>query len=405
MSVPQLGYDGRPRVLAHQAARLADHARDLGPLPDVPQLIDLVDAAGLQGRGGAWFPTARKLNSLAGKQNTYVVVNGMESEPAAGKDKLLLRRAPHLVLDGAELAARAIGADTITVAVHRGNGIAQHLMSAVADRAAMGWGSVRVTVAEAPGRYVSSESTALASVLGGGEAKPRSVSARESGVDGRPTLVSNVETYAHLALIARYGANWYRMAGAGSQPGTALFTVSGAVNNVGVYELPTGITGDTILRVAGGVREPLSGVLVGGYGGTWITPTELSRPVTDIGAGVFLAMPSRVCGLLEVGRVASWMASQTANQCGPCFKGLPAVAEDVTRIVMDGDRQAYDRLRFRLGVINGRGACAHPDGVIRFVATAFRVFNQDVRRHLAGNHCPPGPRVLPLPTGESEGWR
>ncbi|MFD1045750.1 hypothetical protein ACFQ1S_09340, partial [Kibdelosporangium lantanae] len=148
-------------------------------------------------------------------------------------------------------------------------------------------------------RYVSSESTALASVLGGGEAKPRSVSARESGVDGRPTLVSNVETYAHLALIARYGANWYRMAGAGSQPGTALFTVSGAVNNVGVYELPTGITGDTILRVAGGVREPLSGVLVGGYGGTWITPTELSRPVTDIGAGVFLAMPSRVCGLLE----------------------------------------------------------------------------------------------------------
>ena len=405
MSVPQLGYDGRPRLLAHQAAQLADHARVLGPLPDVPQLIDLIGAAGLCGRGGAWFPTARKLTSLVGKDNPYVVVNGMESEPAAGKDKLLLRRAPHLVLDGAELAARAIGADTITVAVHRGNGLASQLMAAAADRQAVGWGTVRVTVAEAPGRYVSSESTALAGFLGGGDAKPRSTSARESGVDGRPTLVSNVETYAHIALIARYGATWYRMAGTGSQPGTALFTVSGAVNNVGVYELPVGLTGDTILRVAGGIREPLSGVLVGGYGGSWITPTELSRPMTDIGAGVFLAMPSRACGLLEVSRVATWMAAQTANQCGPCFKGLPAIADDVTRIVIEGDRQAYDRLRFRLGVVNGRGACAHPDGVIKFVATAFRVFNQDVRRHLAGNHCPPGPQVLPLPSGESEGWR
>jgi len=155
----------------------------------------------------------------------------------------------------------------------------------------------------------------------------------------------------------------------------------------------------------GGVREPIAGVLVGGYGGQWITATELSRPVTDIGAGVFLALPSRVCGLLEVSRVATWMASQTAEQCGPCFKGLPSIADDITKITMDGDRHAYDRLRFRLGVINGRGACAHPDGVIRFVATAFRVFNHDVRRHLAGNHCPPGPQVLPLPSGENEGWR
>lgn len=408
MSVPQQGYDGRPRLLAHQAARLVDHVRALGPLPVVPQLADMLAAAGLRGRGGAWFPTARKLTSIAGKDKPYVIVNGMESEPAAGKDKLLLRRAPHLVLDGAELAARELGADTVTIAVHRGTGLAQHLMSVVADRVIAGWGTgIQFTVVEGPRWYVSSESTALASFVGGGEGKPRSVSARESGVDGRPTLVSNVETFAHMALITRYGPNWFRMAGTGEAPGTALFTVSGAVQHVGVYELPVGVTGDTILRVAGGIREPISGVLLGGYGGTWVTPAEMCRPVTEIGAGVVVAMPSRACGLLETTRVAAWMADQSAKQCGPCFKGLPSIADDIRRITMDGDRQAYDRLRFRLGVINRRGGCAHPDGVIKFVATAFKVFNQDVRRHLSGHHCPPAPQVLPLPAPptESEGWR
>jgi NADH:ubiquinone oxidoreductase subunit F (NADH-binding) len=417
MSAPQYRYDGRPRLLAHQAQRLAEHKQAVGPLPlnRAPRLADMVEAAGLRGRGGAWFPTARKLDSVSGKENPYVLVNGMESEPAAGKDKLLLRRAPHLVLDGAELAARAIGAQDITVCVHRGTGLARQLMTAIADRGASGWGSgVQINVAQPPRWYVSSESTALANFVGGGEGKPRNVSARESGVDGRPTLVSNVETFAHIALIARYGPDWFRMAGTGKAPGTALFTVSGAVNNVAVYELPVGITGETILRVAGGLREPISAVLVGGYGGSWISPRELRRPFTPEalgqvgaapGAGVVIALPARTCGLVETARVAAWMSAQTARQCGPCFKGLPAISDDFAKIV-DGDRHAYERLRFRLGVITGRGACAHPDGVVKFVASALRTFALDVRRHLSGERCPAGPRVLPLPDlpSESEGW-
>jgi NADH:ubiquinone oxidoreductase subunit F (NADH-binding) len=418
VSLPQQRYDGRPRLLPHQAARVADHANSVGPLPEVPNLVEVIGAAGLRGRGGAWFPTARKLASFEGKENPYVIVNGMESEPAAAKDKLLLTRAPHLVLDGAELAAKSIGADTITVCVHRGDkGLAQHLMSAVADRATAGWGTgVRITVSEAPALYVASESTALANFVGGGEAKPRSVSARESGVDGRPTLVSNVETFAHIAMIARYGPNWFRMAGTGEAPGTLLFTVGGAVNQRGVYEFPAGVTGETILRAAGGLREPISAVLVGGYGGAWVAPQDLRRPFTpegldpidaSPGAGVIVALPARTCGLMETMRVATWMATQTANQCGPCFKGLPSIADDVTKITLEGDRHAYERLRFRLGVVNGRGECAHPDGVVKFVATAFKVFHEDVRRHVAGRRCPPGPKVLPVPglLPESEGWR
>jgi NADH:ubiquinone oxidoreductase subunit F (NADH-binding) len=235
-------------------------------------------------------------------------------------------------------------------------------------------------------------------------------------VDGRPTLVSNAETFAHIALIARHGPDWFRMAGTGEAPGTALYTVSGAVRNVAVYEMPTGVTGETLIRAAGGLIEPVSAVLVGGYGGSWIAPRELRRPFTpeglaDVGAspgaGVVVALPARTCGLVETMRVAEWMAGQTARQCGPCFKGLPAISADIAAVTTKADRQAYERLRFRLGVINGRGACAHPDGVVKFVASALKVFAPDVRRHLAGQPCPAGPRVLPLPAlpDESEGWQ
>jgi NADH:ubiquinone oxidoreductase subunit F (NADH-binding) len=409
MSAPQQRYDGRPRLLTRQAATVADHAHAVGPLPGPAGLVEMIGAAGLRGRGGAWFPTARKLTSLAGKENPRVIVNGMESEPAAGKDKLLLRRAPHLVLDGAELAAQTIGAGSVTVCVHRGSGLAGHLMSAVADRADTRWGRVRIEVCEAPRWYVSSESTALVNFVEGGEGKPRSTSAREAGF-----LVSNVETLAHVALIARYGPGWFRTAGTGESPGTAMYTVTGAVRRRGVYELPVGLTGDAILRVAGGVSEPVSAILVGGYGGTWIEPRDLHRPFTpeglapigaSPGAGVVVALPSWACGLAETTRVASWMAAQTARQCGPCFKGLPSISDDLVQVVQ-GDRHAYERLRFRLGVIDGRGACAHPDGVVKFVASALRVFGHEVRRHLGGQQCPAGPQVLPLPAppDESEGW-
>ncbi|ONI89909.1 hypothetical protein ALI144C_03785 [Actinosynnema sp. ALI-1.44] len=418
VSAPQQRYDGRPRLLSRQAASIAEHMRAVGPLPKsvVPQLIDLVTASGLRGRGGGWFPSGRKMASVFGRDNRYVVVNGMEGEPASGKDKLLLRLAPHLVLDGAELAALAVGADRITVAVHRGTGLAGHVLSAIADRVAAGWGEVEIDVSEPPSRYVSSESTAVAGFVGGGEARPKADSARVSGVDGRPTLVSNVETFAHIALIARYGPNWFRQAGTADAPGTALFTVSGAVRNPGVYELPVGVSGETILRVANGCREPISALLVGGYGGAWIPPTQLHRPFSpeglaplgaSLGAGIVVALPARTCGLFETVRVASWMAAQTANQCGPCFKGLPAIADDFAMIARDCSRAAYERLRFRLGVVNGRGACAHPDGVVKFVDSALKTFALDIRRHLSGQPCPGGPRVLPIPElpAESEDWR
>jgi len=431
MSAPQLtSYDGRPRLLAGWAATnrpagLAEHANANGPLPlgAAPQLAAIATAAGLRGRGGAWFPTGRKLTAVAeyGSRagSAYVVVNGVESEPAAGKDKLLLRAVPHLVLDGAELAALAVGAREITVAVHRGTGLAAVLAAAIAERAGQRWGSgLTITVAEPPRWYVSSESTAVANFVGGGPGKPRDESAYRYGVKGKPTLVSNAETLAHLALIARHGPEWFRQAGTPETPGTALFTVGGAVHRRAVYELPVGATGNDILRMAGGPAEPLQAVLLGGYGGSWLAAGATSLPFTpealrplnaSPGAGVLLALPAGACGLAETVRVASWMAAQNARQCGPCFNGLPAIADDLARITWGRDHLAVNRLRHRLGIVDGRGACGHPDGVVRLVATALTVFADDIGRHLAGHWCAGLARQpllpVPPPTDPSEGWR
>jgi NADH:ubiquinone oxidoreductase subunit F (NADH-binding) len=244
------------------------------------------------------------------------------------------------------------------------------------------------------------------------------VSAYREGVGGKPTLVSNTETFAHLGLIARHGPEWFRMAGTGDAPGTALYTVSGAVRARGVYEHPVGVTGNDILQTAGGATEPLQGVLLGGYGGAWVAPSVLAVPFTpealkpwgaSPGAGVVIALPAGACGLVETVRVAAWLASQNARQCGPCFNGLPAISDDLARVTWARDRMALDRLRFRMGMVNKRGACAHPDGVVTLVDTALRVFGGCVERHLAGHGCPGlyRPPMLPVPAPPSvrEGWR
>jgi len=407
-------------------AGLAEHGYQHGALPAgaVPQLIETANAAGLKGRGGAWFPTGKKLATVAvngAKAGAaYVVVNGSESEPAAAKDKLLLRVAPHLVLDGAELAAAAVGAREITVCVHRGVGLAAGLRHAVGERTAAGWGlGVAIDVLETPRWYVSSESTALARFVSGGPGKPRAISAYKEGVRDKPTLVSNAETLAHLAMIARHGPAWFRQQGTADSPGTWLVTLTGAVRRPGVYEMPVGATAADVLRQAGGASEPWQAMLLGGYGGAWLpagdtlaiplTPESRGVLGTGPGAGVLVGLPAGACGLAETVRAASWLAAQNARQCGPCFNGAPAIVDDLARITYGRDRQAFDRCRFRMAMVNKRGACAHPDGVVQLVNTALHVFAADVEQHLRTGGCPglAHRQVLTIPElpPVSEGWR
>jgi NADH:ubiquinone oxidoreductase subunit F (NADH-binding) len=252
---------GGPRLLAgwvatHGRADLTAHVARYGPLPDPAGLIGVVEAAGLRGRGGAWFPTATKLRAVAGGRRAgTVVANGVDAEPASDKDNVLLTVAPHLVLDGGVLAAAEVGARDVVVCVRRGAPLVGAVIAAIRQRA----DPVPVRVAEIPARYVASEESALAHYLTTGEARPtdRPPPVSERGVRGRPTLVDNVETLADIALIARYGADWFRAVGTPSAPGTALVTTGGAVARPGVSEVPVGAAISAVCAVSATVGAPV----------------------------------------------------------------------------------------------------------------------------------------------------
>lgn len=398
-------------------ADLAEHLNRYGPAPVASArgtLADAAEQAGLTGRGGGGFPTGRKLRTVAGQRRKAVVVaNGMESEPASRKDELLLGLSPHLVLDGAVLAAAAVGADVVHVCVPRTRRPqARQLEQAVAERRRAGADPVPIRVHGLPHHFVSSEESALVNWLDGGDARPRATPPRpfEKGVGGRPTYVGNVETLAHLALIARYGPGWFRETGAPGAPGTALTTVSGAVRSPGVYEVPMGAPVEHALDVAGGPATPLGAVLVGGFFGSWLpVPTPAQAPAR--GAGVLVALPDAACGLAETAAALAYLAAQSARQCGPCRFGLPSVAEDFAELAWGRPGAALlGRLERRLGLLPGRGACRHPDGAARLAVSAMRVFGDDVLRHVRSGPCAAArdALVLTVPAARppaEEDWR
>ncbi len=409
--------DVLPRVLpASPLLSLRDHDAHFGDIR-VPAhaMIDEVERSGLRGRGGAGFPTATKLAAVARGRRAVIVVNATEGEPASKKDKVLLSLAPHLVLDGAVLAAGAVDADDVRVCLDRAYP-SETIASAIQERIEAHRDRVRIRLELAPDRYVSGEETALVNWLNGGEAKPTVVPPRpfEQGVRRRPTLIQNAETLAHLALIARHGAGWFRGLGTQRDPGTTLVTVTGAVSKPGVYEVPFGHSIPTLLSTAGTELKDLGGVLIGGYFGAWLEPSTVARITLDseslqaagasIGCGLIAAIPRTGCGLLELARVARWLANENAGQCGPCVNGLPAIADAVAALYY-GDRigVAEKRLRRWLEMVKGRGACKHPDGVARFVSSGLRVFADDIDRHRHHGPCESSAPFLPVPT--TGDWR
>ncbi|MGN6609430.1 MAG: NADH-ubiquinone oxidoreductase-F iron-sulfur binding region domain-containing protein [Jatrophihabitans sp.] len=401
------------RVLAGvgDAPGLATHLARFGPLPSVPgdELVHAIEASGLLGRGGAGFPAGRKLRTVALGRRPVVVGNGAEGEPASGKDALLLSRAPHLVLDGLAVAARAVGAKELHLAVHAGSAALAPLRQAIAER------QDAVVVHELPPRYVASESSALVHWINGGEAKPvfRPPHTYEKGVHGRPTLVNNVETLAHMALIARYGAGWYRAVGDPAEPGTMLLTITTRTGRE-VLEVPTGVAAGSVLEQVGVRAADTAAVLVGGYFGTWLTAEQLwTLPLThdalhaaggSLGAGILLPLPCGACGLAETAHIARWLAAESAGQCGPCLNGLPAIAGAMAALA--GEGRVEPALRRWLSVVPGRGACAHPDGAVRMVASALTCFAADVQHHAQHGPCPDAlrPSRFPLPAHPA-GWR
>jgi NADH:ubiquinone oxidoreductase subunit F (NADH-binding) len=371
-------------------------------------LIPTVEEAGLTGRGGAAFPTHRKLAIVAAARGrTVMVANAAESEPASRKDALLLKTAPHLVLDGLQLAAEAIGATGAHLYLHPGD--STHVMRALAERYAARVDRLEVTVTEAPPRFLAGQESALVNRLGGGAARPSFVPPRvsERGLGGAPTLVQNVETLAHLALIARYGPRWFRELGTRGEPGSMLTTVHQADGETHVIEAEIG----TPLRTLLAGQADTQAVLLGGFHGTWLPAAAaatlsldnqtLQRHGAALGAGVIAALPADRCGLAEAARVVRYLAAESAGQCGPCLNGLPAIAGALAELAGPGPRRGTRQNAERwAGLVSGRGACGHPDGTVRFVRSALTVFAQEINRHERGQCSATNRRpFLPLPDG------
>ena len=381
---------------------LATHLDRYGPL----RRLDLgeVERSGLTGRGGAGFPTAVKLAAVAFRRRPVVVANGTEGEPASSKDAVLMAFNPHLVIDGVAAAMDTVGADEAYVAVaRRAVSAARALQSALRERRD---DAGRIRLVAVPDRFVAGEESALVNFLNGGDAKPTFTPPRpfERGIGSRPTLVQNVETLANLALIARFGAGWFRTVGTDAEPGTVLATVGGAVRRPGVVEVELGVPIREVVERCGGLAAPAEAVLVGGYFGSWLgrdaLDLPLSRASVPLGARALFFLPADACGVAESARVLRYLAGESAGQCGPCVFGLPAVAEafEATAAGRPDARAALERLPRLSAQIARRGACAHPDGALRFADSALRVFEHEIELHLGGR-CSAARREPLLPTG------
>jgi NADH:ubiquinone oxidoreductase subunit F (NADH-binding) len=398
---------GQPMDLS---AHLKVHGR--APYRGGPRmLIHTIESAGLTGRGGAAFPTHRKLTAVADQKGVPVVVgNGAEGEPASDKDKRLLWSSPHLVLDGLQLAAETVGARQVHLYVHRHPELLRRLHSALAERAAAGLDRIAVALVTAPPRFLAGEASALASRVEGGAALPRFTPPRifERGVNGAPTLVQNVETLAQLALISRYGPAWFRAVGTEQEPGSMLTTLRRADGGGGVEEIAIGTPIADPLRLA---EHPAQAVLVGGYHGAWLSPEQAGRLTLSnadlrplgaaVGAGVLAALPTDRCGIVESARVVQYLALESAGQCGPCLNGLPRIAATFMQLADHRSApSAQDDLRRWSKLVERRGACHHPDGTVRFLRSALTVFADEVtlheaRRCSASTYKP----FLPIPAG------
>ncbi|HET7761219.1 MAG TPA: NADH-ubiquinone oxidoreductase-F iron-sulfur binding region domain-containing protein [Phycicoccus sp.] len=393
------GVDDGSSLEAHRARR--------GPLPHptLARLLDLAEPAGLRGRGGAGFPFARKLRTVAeasGRlpgRHPVVVVNAAEGEPASAKDEALLRVSPHLVLDGAAVVARALRAREVHVVTSEDRPLVGAAVEAALDEREDR--HLRWTRHTADGRFVAGQARSVLELMAGRPGLPVTSWAPEAldGHRGRPTLLSNAESWAHLAALVLHGPEAYAALGLPDEPGTTLLSLSappderGRMGRVRVVEAEHGARAASVL----GPASLVAPLLVGGFHGGWVHPrdvpgltvsaTHLRGLGLSLGAGALLSLSDGSCPVAETARYTAYLAGESAGRCGPCRNGLPALSAEMRALAEGADTRR--RLRELTGLVAGRGACAHPDGTARLVTSLLTRLEDLVEDHLDGGcGCP-----------------
>lgn len=355
-------------------------------------IVEMLETAGLTGRGGAAFSTAIKVKA-ARENGAHLIVNVCDGEIGAAKDAWIVEHHLDELVEGAHLVSPR-EQRRIRYAAHRGSRTAKLLASA------------GLPVLEIPHRYVSSEETAVISLAQGGLAKPMTKRApfvfggRDS--HGRripPTVVLNAETLWRVSQIHRFGPAWFRSFGTTDSPGPRLVAVGGYVFRPGVYETAAGVTIADLVDLAGGLPFDARHVGVGGLGGVLLTAADARSTIWDLagmkrhggslGPGIVTVWNPAECPVGTAAGIIGYAAGESAGQCGPCMFGLPALAAEWTEFSQHPTSPAQQRLLLRLGQLERRGACAHPDGVARFAQSALRTLAPEFAAH-ANHTCQKG---------------
>lgn len=387
-------------LLGSENPNLAEHRRRFGDLRRLTagDLEDAARGAGVLGRGGAGFPLAVKLAAATGRRalRRHVVVNLSEGEPASAKDAALVLTSPHLVLDGAVLVATALGVREVDLVVPGElTWVERALADAIEERSAAGEDRrLRWQFHRAAPRFVAGESSAVTNLVEGGANLPSTswVPAAVRGVHGRPTLLSNAETFAQLAALVQRPL---LVPGTPEEPGTRLLSITRG-GTIEVAEVAHGTPWRQVLT-PDELDQP---ILLGGYHGQWaragaLHDESVSAPAMRaldlaLGAGIVLPLSHGTCPLTYTAGVLRYLAQQSAGRCGPCVNGLPALAEAFEDLVHGRSGPEVEALA---ALVRGRGACAHPDGTARLVISACTTFPDEVALHRDGG-CTSRPRPV-----------
>ena len=374
-----------------------------------------VSDAGLRGRGGAGFPTGKKwtFTRECSEQPHYVVLNGGEDEPGSKKDRLLMEKLPHLVIEGVILAAYAVEATKAYIYINEEYKPAtQSMADAVAEAKRKGyWGkdilgskfSLELLLVSAPPDYVAGEDTAALEVIEGKEPLPRQKPPfpATAGLFGKPTAMNNVETLANVPAIIAQGAQWYRTIGTPESPGTMIFSLNEEFNRPGIYELPFGTPLRRLIEeCGGGLKEGrrIKAILPGGPSSAFLSPDQIDVPLdhqslreagSSIGCGVVRLVAEGECMVEEILQIADFFAAESCGQCPACRMETNMLAAMLKK-VQGG--QGVPALLEQFGKViqfnKGKGFCNLVNMPGPPIESALRLFRSDFEFHLANGRCP-----------------
>ncbi|HUP64726.1 MAG TPA: NADH-quinone oxidoreductase subunit NuoF [Thermoanaerobaculia bacterium] len=384
------------------------------------EVIQAVKDSELRGRGGAGFPTGMKWGFVPKNSGnpTYLLCNADESEPGTFKDRLIIEKDPHLLIEGMIISGWAIGSCPMAYIYIRGEFHfgAMVLIKALEEARAKGYLGMNIlgsgfdfdiTVHRGAGAYICGEETGLIESLEGKRGQPRVKPPFPAvvGVFGGPTVVNNVETLACVPMIIQRGAEWFKSIGIPKNTGPKLYCVSGQVRKPGVYEFPMDINlKELIFEHCGGIPDDrkIKAVIPGGASAPMLTPDEIDLPLTFdavmkagsmLGSAAVIVLDETTCIVEATWRLAKFFAHESCGQCTPCREGTNWLESVLWRIENgEGKSDDTELLLDMSDNIGGKSLCALGDAAIGPVMSSVKKFRDEYVHHIEKKSCLPGTR-------------